>query len=32
MNHDLDAVLSAVGPRLRRLRRLRAVTLADLSE
>ncbi|MGE3910765.1 MAG: helix-turn-helix domain-containing protein [Chloroflexota bacterium] len=32
MSHDLDAVLSAVGPRLRRLRRLRAVTLADLSE
>jgi transcriptional regulator with XRE-family HTH domain len=31
MNHDLDAVLTAVGPRLRALRRQRGVTLDDLS-
>jgi len=31
MSDDLDAALSAVGPRLRTLRRQREVTLADLS-
>src|ERR1700748_1247209 len=31
MGDDLDQALSAVGPRLRALRRLREVTLADLS-
>ncbi|MEU9835976.1 XRE family transcriptional regulator [Streptosporangium sp. NPDC048047] len=32
MNDDLDAVLTAVGPRLRELRRRRGVTLTALSE
>ena len=31
MSDDLDAALSAVGPRLRTLRRQRETTLADLS-
>jgi transcriptional regulator with XRE-family HTH domain len=32
MDDDLDSVLTAVGPRLRALRRARGVTLAELSE
>ncbi|MGO4389703.1 helix-turn-helix domain-containing protein, partial [Microvirga sp. 2YAF29] len=32
MNDDLDHTLSAVGPRLKRLRLRRDVTLADLAE
>ena len=32
MDHQLDDVLAAVGPRLRALRRLRSMTLAELAE
>lgn len=32
MNHDLDNTLDAVGPRLKRLRARRDITLADLAE
>lgn len=31
MDHDLDQVLEAVGPRLRALRKQREITLTDLS-